>query len=153
MSAEPPPPPQVSPDGKFYWDGQRWGPMPEPPPPLVSPDGLFYWDGERWVPTPAPAPLGVARRVPPPPLVFSVKIRSAWDGIHWGSLSQFYWDGKRWVPMLASPPPIVSADGQCYWDGEGWVPIPPSAPPMVRAPDVEHRSLSEVTLEEMLDRG
>ena len=21
------PPPQVSPDGKFYWDGQRWVPM------------------------------------------------------------------------------------------------------------------------------
>lgn len=26
MAAEPPPPPQVSPDGKFYWDGQRWVP-------------------------------------------------------------------------------------------------------------------------------
>jgi hypothetical protein len=25
--AEQPPPPQVSPDGKFYWDGQRWVPM------------------------------------------------------------------------------------------------------------------------------
>jgi len=27
VSAEPPPPPQVSPDGKFYWDGERWVPM------------------------------------------------------------------------------------------------------------------------------
>lgn len=27
MSAEPPPPPQVSPDGKFYWDGARWVPV------------------------------------------------------------------------------------------------------------------------------
>lgn len=27
MSADPPPPPRVSPDGKFYWDGQRWVPM------------------------------------------------------------------------------------------------------------------------------
>src|SRR2546426_9871464 len=26
MSGQPPPP-QVSPDGKFYWDGQRWVPM------------------------------------------------------------------------------------------------------------------------------
>jgi hypothetical protein len=26
--SDPPPPPQVSPDGKFYWDGQRWVPMP-----------------------------------------------------------------------------------------------------------------------------
>jgi hypothetical protein len=24
---DPPPPPQVSADGKFYWDGQRWVPM------------------------------------------------------------------------------------------------------------------------------
>ena len=24
--SEPPPPPQVSPDGKFYWDGTRWVP-------------------------------------------------------------------------------------------------------------------------------
>lgn len=22
-----PPPPQLSPDGKFYWDGQRWVPV------------------------------------------------------------------------------------------------------------------------------
>jgi hypothetical protein len=27
VSVEPPPPPQVSPDGKFYWDGTRWVPM------------------------------------------------------------------------------------------------------------------------------
>jgi hypothetical protein len=26
VSADPPPPPKVSPDGKFYWDGQRWVP-------------------------------------------------------------------------------------------------------------------------------
>jgi hypothetical protein len=25
--SDPPPPPQVSPDGKFYWDGARWVPM------------------------------------------------------------------------------------------------------------------------------
>jgi hypothetical protein len=25
--SDPPPPPQVSPDGKFYWDGTRWLPM------------------------------------------------------------------------------------------------------------------------------
>jgi hypothetical protein len=30
VSAEPPPPPQVSPDGKFYWDGTRWVPMQTP---------------------------------------------------------------------------------------------------------------------------
>ena len=33
--ADPPPPPQVSADGRFYWDGQRWAPMQQPlsPPP------------------------------------------------------------------------------------------------------------------------
>jgi hypothetical protein len=30
MGAEPPPPPQVSPDGRFYWDGTRWVPMQTP---------------------------------------------------------------------------------------------------------------------------
>jgi hypothetical protein len=30
VSAETPPPPQVSPDGKFYWDGERWVPMQTP---------------------------------------------------------------------------------------------------------------------------
>ena len=29
MSAEPPPPLQVSPDGRFIWDGQRWVPINE----------------------------------------------------------------------------------------------------------------------------
>jgi hypothetical protein len=31
MSNDPPPPPQVSADGKFYWDGQRWVPMQQVP--------------------------------------------------------------------------------------------------------------------------
>lgn len=47
--SEPPPPPQVSPDGKFYWDGQAWQPMPgsasipatpEPPRVLSSLPGI-----------------------------------------------------------------------------------------------------------------
>jgi hypothetical protein len=28
--SDPPPPPVVSPDSKFYWDGQRWVPMSGP---------------------------------------------------------------------------------------------------------------------------
>src|SRR5438128_473816 len=31
-----------------------------PTPPQVSPDGKFYWDGQRWVPMHAPAPAGYA---------------------------------------------------------------------------------------------
>lgn len=34
--SDPPPPPQVSPDGKFYWDGQRWVPMPTQQAPPMS---------------------------------------------------------------------------------------------------------------------
>ena len=56
MSAEPPPPPQVSPDGRFYWNGERWVLMQVPAPPLVSPDGQFYWDGVRWEPLVASVP-------------------------------------------------------------------------------------------------
>ena len=44
----------VSPDGKFYWDGQRWVPMESQPPdwsaPRWSPDGRYWWDGANWVP-------------------------------------------------------------------------------------------------------
>lgn len=64
MSAEPPPPPLVSPDGRFYWDGEKWVPMPAAsvpqPQPVpqqlrqLSPDGMYYWDGHRWVRTAGP---------------------------------------------------------------------------------------------------
>jgi len=32
-----------------------------PPPPQLSPDGKFYWDGTRWLPVQAPV------QAPPPP--------------------------------------------------------------------------------------
>jgi hypothetical protein len=35
---------QVSPDGMFYWDGQRWLST-------LSPDGRSRWNGTAWVPT------------------------------------------------------------------------------------------------------
>ena len=39
-------PPQISPDGHYYWDGTQWLP-------LVSPDGGHRWDGTAWVPVAA----------------------------------------------------------------------------------------------------
>ncbi len=43
--SEPPPPPQVSPDGRFYWDGSKWVPMPasttEPAPTSTSPNAVL----------------------------------------------------------------------------------------------------------------
>jgi len=43
---------QVSPDGKWLWDGKRWLPFTGPPagPPRVSPDGKWIWDGNQWLP-------------------------------------------------------------------------------------------------------
>jgi hypothetical protein len=38
--SDPTPPPQVSPDGKFYWDGQKWVPMQAPPGPSSPPQQL-----------------------------------------------------------------------------------------------------------------
>ena len=38
--SEPTPPPQVSPDGKFYWDGTRWVPVPPTPVPPKASRGM-----------------------------------------------------------------------------------------------------------------
>lgn len=32
----------ISPDGRFWWDGQAWQP-------LFSPDGMWRWSGQAWV--------------------------------------------------------------------------------------------------------
>lgn len=34
---------QLSPDGKYFWDGQQWVST-------VSPDGKYRWTGTAWVP-------------------------------------------------------------------------------------------------------
>jgi serine/threonine protein kinase, bacterial len=51
---------QLSPDGRWFWDGLKW---------LTtrSPDGQFRWDGRAWVASGAPAvrpPAGAFRRIP-----------------------------------------------------------------------------------------
>jgi len=46
--------PQLSPDGKWVWDGKQWLPVtgasPPPRPPQLSPDGKWVWDGKQWLP-------------------------------------------------------------------------------------------------------
>jgi hypothetical protein len=112
----------VSPDGRFYWDGQRWVPIqapvaPEPPlPGQLSPDRKYYWDGERWVPEALAVEEGIVTRVPVPTTPPQVSP----DG-------RFYWDSHRWVPVqapVAPEPPLpgqLSPDGKYYWDGERWL--------------------------------
>jgi len=52
---------QISPDGKYFWDGQKWTPLQQPAKlePRFSDDRQWYWNGTEWVPAnqaPAPAP-------------------------------------------------------------------------------------------------
>ena len=65
--SDPPPPPQVSPDGKFYWDGTRWFRLPP------KPRDLAGWQVSMgWVPMVAIAPAS-------PKLAWEVPVgRDAW---------------------------------------------------------------------------
>lgn len=52
----------------------------EQPPPQVSPDGRFYWDGSKWVPMPGPA--GPAQSSPQPnPALAALKVEKSFGGI------------------------------------------------------------------------
>lgn len=42
---------QLSPDGRWAWDGVSWRP--------VSPDGRLYWTGLHWLPLPESSPQAV----------------------------------------------------------------------------------------------
>jgi len=61
VSVEPPRPPQVSPDGHFWWDGRAWQAMP-----TLSPDGRHWWDGQSW----QSVPVAEEAAAPPPELEF-----------------------------------------------------------------------------------
>ena len=60
--------PQISPDGRYWWDGQSWRDAEQMAPPntMRSADGYYWWDGTSWrrVPAPAPAPVPVATLSP-----------------------------------------------------------------------------------------
>jgi serine/threonine-protein kinase len=51
---------QLSPDGQWFWDGQKWMTT-------LSPDARFRWDGRQWAASSAPAGqpvLGALRQIP-----------------------------------------------------------------------------------------
>jgi hypothetical protein len=55
--SDPSPSPQVSPDGRFYWDGARWVQVPAAATNLIARGGRWFtrdeqlwWDGNRWLP-------------------------------------------------------------------------------------------------------
>lgn len=59
MSVDPPQPPQVSPDGRYWWDGRAWQAMP-----TLSPDGSQWWNGRAW----QAIPVAEEAAAPPPEL-------------------------------------------------------------------------------------
>jgi hypothetical protein len=52
--------PTMSPDGAYWWDGQRWRDVSVAAPATAqrSPDGAHWWDGRTWRPVPAPRSPG-----------------------------------------------------------------------------------------------
>jgi hypothetical protein len=46
--------PRLSPDGRYWWDGQTWrdAGVQAPPGAQLSPDHAFWWDGASWRPVP-----------------------------------------------------------------------------------------------------
>jgi hypothetical protein len=51
--------PQMSPDGRYWWDGQGWRDAEQSAPPNAtrSADGYYWWDGKGWRTAPSPAPI------------------------------------------------------------------------------------------------
>ena len=75
---------QLSPDGMFYWDGQRWLST-------LSPDGRSRWTGTAWVPTGnvyGPPPYQAAGRVSREPTSWTRPLQLAVAG--WYVLEGLY---------------------------------------------------------------
>ncbi|MBO0707972.1 MAG: hypothetical protein J2P44_06365 [Candidatus Dormibacteraeota bacterium] len=82
MSRQPPPtgtpPKQYSPDGRWYWDGTRWLPVP----PLASPGRLDGMGTRSWAPPPAAmAEVAPPLQVEAPPAPHRPRRRSSLVGV------------------------------------------------------------------------
>lgn len=127
---------RFSPDGLYYWDGQRWLST-------ISPDGRFRWNGSAWVPTgqsyAAPQtyqPPYHAQRVPTTwtkPLQFAVAGWYAISAVY--TLSLPFWMGGRMsdimnqsmqrqqerYPSAAPPPPELVSAMTSIMTGAVWI--------------------------------
>jgi hypothetical protein len=82
-------PPQLSPDGRSWWDGSAWR--------QVSSDRRSWWDGASWQPLPGAATPQIT------PLQFSPDGRFQWNGQQWIPANVprsggWWWNGWQWVP-------------------------------------------------------
>jgi hypothetical protein len=113
---------QVSPDGKWVWDGDRWQPAPaaEPPAtgtPIPTPTAAAASEPEP-SPAPEPAPAPADAPMPEPPATPEAVPTPA--------------AGPTPTPAVAgetlqSHRGEVSPDGKWVWDGGRWQPAPVSA--------------------------
>jgi hypothetical protein len=81
-------PPQISPDGQHFWDGQSWR--------EISPDRRSWWDGTTWRPVIPALTTAVSAQ-------YSPDGRFQWTGSQWIPTSVprsggWWWNGMQWVP-------------------------------------------------------
>lgn len=128
---QPPPAPaeQLSPDGRYRWDGISWQPVAQPaqppqPPAAVtdqlSPDGRYRWDGQSWLP--------VQQAVAPPVATaeqLSPDGQYRWDGHTWQPVQQVQpaAAAQPYTPAVPDPGGQLSPDGRYRWDGHAWQPV------------------------------
>ena len=92
---------QISPDGRWFWDGQKWLTT-------TSPDGAWKWDGNAWQPAGAKSAvtgpawdLGFIRKIP------GFRTGSRWKVV----LASIGYLGAAWLASLTIIAVIAAAAG------------------------------------------
>lgn len=96
--------PPISPDGRYWWDGQQWQP-------LFTPDGMQRWNGQQWIPLSAPfgQPAPVAPVAAPPPAV---------EKPAWLDQAPTWLAGPPAAPAPQTPPAVVEQPAAARaWEG------------------------------------
>lgn len=95
--------PPISPDGRYWWDGQQWQP-------LFSADGMQRWNGQEWIPL--MSPFGEARPAPVAPLAAPPPQKPAWLDQAPAWLAE-----PPGVPASAQPAPVQQEPAP-VWSGQ-----------------------------------
>jgi len=116
---------QLSPDGRYRWDGQAWQLIQQPQQPQqtqpvassgageqLSEDGRYRWDGQAWQPVQPPQPQHQPQPQPQP----QQPISPAQDQPAAAAEVQPAWASSQDAEQL-------SPDGRYRWDGAAWQPV------------------------------
>lgn len=97
---------------------------------LISPDGKFYWDGQRWVPMQQPAQQPVIQPAQQAvvPSAGSLPVQQAQQPVQaaegrFSDDRQWWWNGSQWVPASQAPaprPPAIMAPAAVALGGAGF---------------------------------